>query len=109
MHAGLNNQDKTYRAFCFLPLAIETGLPVHVNGQFVLDNSRRDLWKDEGSQGKGTQWNNFIKTYVLAPAYAELIVGAREYIPRIFAREPWYFDDANDVKRSLEWYQNIFP
>lgn len=107
--SGFNNQDKTYRAFCFLPLPIETGLPVHVNGQFVLDNSRRDLWKDEGSQGKGTQWNNFIKTYVLAPAYAELIVGAREYIPGTFAREPWYFDDANDVKRNLEWYQNIFP
>ena len=105
----LSNQDKTYHAFCFLPLPIETGLPVHVSGHFVLDNSRKELWKDEGSQGKGTLWNTFIKTYVLAPAYAELIVRAREYIPGISAREPWYFNDVNAAKSGLEWYQNIFP
>lgn len=34
-------------AFCFLPLPCETGLTMHINGHFSLDNeSRRGLWKD---------------------------------------------------------------
>ncbi len=32
------------RAFCFLPLPIRTGLPVHVNGYFELSSNRRDIW-----------------------------------------------------------------
>lgn len=32
------------RAFCFLPLPVETGLPVHVNGYFELSANRRDIW-----------------------------------------------------------------
>ena len=36
------------RAYCFLPLPMPTGLPVHVNGAFALTKNRRDLWRDEG-------------------------------------------------------------
>ena len=32
------------RAFCFLPLPVRTGLPVHVNGYFELSSNRRDVW-----------------------------------------------------------------
>ncbi|TSM60516.1 Sacsin [Bagarius yarrelli] len=35
------------KAFCSLPLPGETGLPVHVNGNFEVDHSRRDLWKED--------------------------------------------------------------
>ena len=31
-------------AFCFLPLPVDTGLPVHVNGFFELSSNRRDIW-----------------------------------------------------------------
>lgn len=31
-------------AFCFLPLPLITGLPVHVNGYFELSQNRRDIW-----------------------------------------------------------------
>jgi len=88
---------------------VETGLPVQVNGQFILDNSRRNLWKDEGGQGQRTQWNNFIKNHVLAPAYAELIVSARAYIPGISQGDPWYFNHITDSTSGLNWYQSIFP
>ena len=104
-----NQNSKIHRAFCFLPLPVETGLPVHVNGQFMLDNSRRNLWKDEGGQGPRTQWNNFIKNNVLAPAYAELIVSARTYIPGISQGDPWYFNYITDATSGLKWYHNIFP
>ena len=104
-----NQHSKSYRAFCFLPLPIETGLPVHVNGQFVLDSSRRNLWKDEGSQGQRTQWNNFIKNHVLAPAFAELIVSARKHISGISDGDQWYFNNITDATSGLKWYHNIFP
>ena len=32
------------RAFCFLPLPVLTGLPVHINGYFELSSNRRDIW-----------------------------------------------------------------
>jgi hypothetical protein len=35
---------KEGNAFCFLPLPIETGLPVHVNGHFALDQNRSHLF-----------------------------------------------------------------
>ena len=31
-------------AFCFLPLPVQTGLPVHVNAFFELSSNRRDIW-----------------------------------------------------------------
>jgi sacsin len=31
-------------AFCFLPLPLRTGLPVHVNAFFELSSNRRDIW-----------------------------------------------------------------
>jgi hypothetical protein len=36
--------DHSGRAFCFLPLPVRTGLPVHVNGYFELSSNRRDVW-----------------------------------------------------------------
>jgi hypothetical protein len=32
------------RAFCFLPLPVTTGLPLHVNAFFELSSNRRDIW-----------------------------------------------------------------
>ncbi|CAM4607985.1 unnamed protein product [Leuciscus chuanchicus] len=46
------NHTFTGRAFCSLPLPGETGLPVHVNANFEVDSSRRDLWKEDGDSLK---------------------------------------------------------
>lgn len=32
------------RGYCFLPLPVKTGLPLHVNGYFELSSNRRDIW-----------------------------------------------------------------
>ena len=104
-----SQNSKIYRAFCSLPLPIETGLPVHVNGHFVLDRSRRNLWKDEGGHGQRTQWNEFIKNHVLAPAYAELIEAARNHVPGISEGIHWHFSDIKDATSGLKWYHGLFP
>ncbi|KAM8977638.1 sacsin [Pelodytes ibericus] len=69
-----HNYKKPYRAFCFLPLSLETGLPFHVNGHFALDSARRNLWRDDDGVGVRSDWNNSLMTALVAPAYVELLV-----------------------------------
>ena len=48
------------QAFCFLPLPVQTGLPVHVNGTFELSSNRRDIWHGSSMSGDGAAratWN----------------------------------------------------
>jgi len=42
------------RAFCFLPLPVLTGLPVHVNAYFELSSNRRDIWFGGDMAGRCT-------------------------------------------------------
>jgi sacsin len=42
--AATTGQQVKGRAYCFLPLPILTGLPVHVNGFFEISSNRRELW-----------------------------------------------------------------
>lgn len=64
------------RAFCFLPLPISTGLPVHLNAYFELSSNRRDIWFGNDMAGGGkirSDWNIFLLEDVVAPAYAHLL------------------------------------
>ncbi|XP_028408299.1 LOW QUALITY PROTEIN: sacsin-like [Dendronephthya gigantea] len=102
-----------YVAYCFLPLPVETRLPVHVNGHFALDSSRRDLWHDTDQNSPLTKWNNFIKASVLAPGYATLILEARRYIPFSQGMAEHncrgLFSNNLDAKQGLFWYHKLFP
>ena len=106
----VGSRNKEHVACCFLPLPVTTSLPVHVNGHFALDGSRRDLWFDPGSICRRTIWNAFMKKKVLGPAYASLIIKAREHIPNCEKDvDKIYFLSQEDVKKALEWYHNLFP
>ncbi|KAK1380492.1 Sacsin [Heracleum sosnowskyi] len=64
------------RAFCFLPLPISTGLPVHVNAYFELSSNRRDIWFGNDMAGGGkkrSDWNIHLLEDVAAPAYGHLL------------------------------------
>ncbi|XP_028319754.1 sacsin isoform X2 [Gouania willdenowi] len=77
-----HNYKKTHRAFCFLPLSLETGLPFHVNGHFALDSARRNLWRDDNGVGVRSDWNNNLMTMLIAPACVELLIQLkRRYFP----------------------------
>ncbi|XP_029111080.1 sacsin isoform X2 [Scleropages formosus] len=69
-----HNYKKPHRAFCFLPLSLETGLPFHVNGHFALDSARRNLWRDDNGVGVRSDWNNNLMTAVISPACVELLI-----------------------------------
>lgn len=69
-----HNYKKPHRAFCFLPLSLETGLPFHVNGHFALDSARRNLWRDDNGVGVRSDWNNNLMKALIAPACVELLI-----------------------------------
>ncbi|XP_067299180.1 sacsin-like [Pseudorasbora parva] len=67
------NSTFTGRIFCSLPLPGKSGLPVHVNANFEVDSSRRDLWKEDGDSLK-TEWNQSLKVNIISPLYADLLL-----------------------------------
>ncbi|XP_019617871.1 PREDICTED: sacsin-like [Branchiostoma belcheri] len=96
------------RAFCFLPLPIETRLPVHVNGHFALDDARRNLWRDENGSGMKSDWNKTLIREVIAPAYAAVldVKRAAEFEEE---QKPSSAPKARDIYKSLESYHSLFP
>ncbi|XP_056124418.1 sacsin-like [Rhinichthys klamathensis goyatoka] len=75
------NHTFTGRAFCSLPLPGQTGLPVHVNANFEVDSSRRDLWKEDGASLK-TEWNQSLKINIISPLYANLLLCLCSFIKK---------------------------
>jgi sacsin len=68
------------RAFCFLPLPTDTGVPIHANGYFELSANRRDIWYGTDMVGAGklrSEWNRALLCDVVAPSYVQLLLYAR--------------------------------
>ncbi|XP_075046061.1 sacsin-like [Mixophyes fleayi] len=102
--ASLNNSIKG-RAFCTLPLPVETGLPVHINANFIVDMARRDICKEDGDSPK-TAWNMFILSNVTAPLYCYLLECLREEITQHKPRIVQCFDSC---KLVLNKFLDFFP
>ena len=98
-----------HKAFCFLPLPINTGLPFHVNGHFYLDSARRNLWRDENDKGFGSTWNQFMKTTVLAQAYVSLMLVARDFLPGLKDDTVGCFSRGYSCHEGMRWYHDLFP
>ena len=101
--------ETKYKAFCFLPLPLNTGLPVHVNGHFYLDSARRNLWRDENEEGFASQWNRFLMTRVLSQVYVSLMLVARDFLPRMKKEAVGYFSTEFDVHEGMRWYHQLLP
>lgn len=78
--------DSDGHVFCFLPLPYEkqtpTGLPVHINGFFALEQNRKYLkWPNSGQRqeelmDKRLLWNQCLLKESIPKAYTELILQA---------------------------------
>ncbi|KAL9966853.1 hypothetical protein ACROYT_G024983 [Oculina patagonica] len=96
------------KAYCFLPLPFETGLPVHVNGHFALDHeARRDLWRDEAG-GYRSDWNNALLRDVVASCYLTLLVEVRGFLklPIGQVANP---GTENEIMQKINVYETFFP
>ncbi|KAG8066703.1 hypothetical protein GUJ93_ZPchr0004g39583 [Zizania palustris] len=101
---GSSQDRKTFegRAFCFLPLPINTTMPVHVNAYFELSSNRRDIWIGNDMAGGGkvrSEWNLALLEDVAAPAYGHLLASIAQELgpsdlflsfwPTSVGVEPW--------------------
>ena len=82
---------RTGRLFCYLPMLSPSGVPVHLNGHFLVDDSRKHLTTIKGLE----EWNSTIATEILVTSYVELILSAREHV--------------TGTKESIEWFYRLFP
>ena len=82
--------------YCYLPLPLASGLPVHVNGHFWLNDSRRSLQHSE-SNHELKDWNQTVCKEIIAKAYVELLLYCRDV--RIGEEEPL----------NTSWYYSLFP
>eukprot|EP01117_Protostelium_nocturnum_P016092 TRINITY_DN6312_c0_g1_i1.p1 TRINITY_DN6312_c0_g1~~TRINITY_DN6312_c0_g1_i1.p1 ORF type:complete len:1595 (-),score=487.74 TRINITY_DN6312_c0_g1_i1:214-4998(-) len=75
-------ERKGGNAYSFLPLPIETGLPIHLNAFFAVSSNRRTLWMGTSdSTGAGelkVAWNEFTLKSTLPKVYADFILSSRD-------------------------------
>ena len=99
------------KAYCFLPLPIETNLPVHINGHFALDHeARRNLWWDEES-GYRSEWNNAILGDVVASCYLTLLYEVRGFyqLPFLTNESETLRCHEDDLLERVRRFENLFP
>ena len=101
--------ERRSKAYCFLPLPLETGLPVHINGHFALDHeARRGLWKDEGD-GYRTDWNNSLLKDVIASCYLTLLDEVRSLLQLPILPGANLICSKSKLIEKLEFYEKLFP
>ncbi|XP_063435464.1 sacsin-like isoform X1 [Mytilus trossulus] len=99
MKVGKKNEDNprglpfTYipesqdgNAFCFLPLPIRTGLPVHINGHFSVHANRNGLFGGTSvthTDDNRTKWNNLLLRQNVAFSYASCLEYSKEVLPKL--------------------------
>ena len=93
------------QVFCFLPLPISSGLPIHVNGHFILDSSRRNLWLSTNPEilDAKSQWNQCL-VKAIASSYAHFLDSIRAY----YAPKDGCIN-RDDGGRIIRNYYKVFP
>ena len=81
-----------FSLFCSLPLPIPSCMPVHINGNFWVDDSRKHL-EFGATVSTLTEWNCCLTKTVITDAYVNALVCCKQFLP----------------DKSTEWYYSIFP
>ena len=104
--------QRTKKVYCFLPLPIETNLPVHINGHFALDHeARTNFWRNE-SGGYKRDWNNFLMSDVIASCYLTLLDKVRSFyhLPVAHTSEEVTLSCSKDwLAANVDIFERLFP
>ena len=107
-----SQMQRKKKAYCFLPLPFETGLPVHINGHFALEHeTRRNLWRDEAG-GYRSDWNNALLCDVIASCYLTLLDKVRGFIQLPVVQESALCSpicSRGTILKRLSIYEKLFP
>ena len=90
-HTQFNKKRECYSVFCYLPTPIDSHLPVHINGDFLLDDSRKHLETQHGL----TDWNGELVTNTIVEAYADFIMEAKALV--------------STIPDGCRWFYSLFP
>ena len=91
------------RIFCFLPLPVLTGLPVHINGQFVLGSDRRSLWGNDAEVNDEKKRWNVLLFEAIASSYVHFLLEAR----RVFVKDE--YEQNQELLEDVQQYYNLYP
>ncbi|KAJ7350102.1 hypothetical protein OS493_038435 [Desmophyllum pertusum] len=69
--------------FCYLPLPIHSGLPVHINGAFAVASNRRHLQEklEDDKSCYGVKWNEVLMQDSVCSAYLSLLEDVKLFVP----------------------------
>ena len=68
-------------SFCSLPLASQTGLPVHVSANFAVTSNRREIWSSTSDDPeKEVRWNRELMRSAIPYAYSQLLICLKELV-----------------------------
>ena len=101
----INKVDFNGRIFCFLPLPSLSNLPVHVNGDFILDSARSGLWtsRDSPDTDERYKWNCHLLE-AIASSYVELLVTCQDMLFPSAACQ-----SSQDMEDAISKYYKLFP
>ena len=70
--------------FCYLPLPMHSGLPVHINGAFAVTSNRRHLQEklEDDKDCHGVKWNTKLMEDSLTSAYLTLLEDVKSIVPK---------------------------
>ena len=70
--------------FCYLPLPIYSGLPVHINGAFAVASNRRSLQEKVADDKKrfGVNWNDVLMQDSVVSAFLDLLEDLKSIAPK---------------------------
>ncbi|XP_056400807.1 sacsin-like isoform X2 [Hyla sarda] len=105
--AACLNKPVKGRAFCTLPLPLETGLPVHINANFIVDAARRNICTEDGDSPK-TAWNVFLLSNITAPLYCFLLDCLRKEFTK-YKEKSLHFQCFDSCKIFLDKFFSFFP
>ena len=99
------SHDFLGQLFCFLPLPITTHFPVHINGQFILNSTRREVWtsSDTEKPDNHSVWNDNIFE-AISSSYTTFLESVSNYI---LTQD--YYTDQKQLLDKLNHYYSLFP
>ena len=103
--ARIKRGDFVHRIFCFLPLPLESRLPVHVNGKFVLDAARSELWQSRETERSDDKHSWNLKLIeAIASSYVDFLVNCKKYY---ISSQPYEVQD--ELWTDIKNYYGLFP
>lgn len=100
-----DNSRENFRGqvFCFLPIpSLQSHLPVHINGNFILDSTRLNMWYKNDMDDK-TRWNANLIT-AIGSSYAKFLEHIKDYFFPMDAYKSWH-----PLLEARHGYYSIFP